>query len=293
MKLSTGRIGRILGISALLGTLFAWVPVGVAEVLASGGAANCRNDTTGWLVPIGNHQNNYFAAKNDDSANPHKWGLEGSYPVGYMSLDDCSGLGYGNVSASQIWSALEAGNAILQVGLIRAQGFGCDFGMPCDGQIHKFWTWGDCSGWNCSGPNGRGPEAIDLGVWDGRTHAFAIWSYLDSSGNPTWYPRIDGVVIRNSGWLPRTVANTSWLGPSSGVAAIWACETWDRGDACGGPYSNGMVAGSLVLQQTAGGPYVRNPVHSNVWCNRQDSLDPGRYSCYTYGNDVIDFFTSR
>jgi hypothetical protein len=236
---------------------------------------------------------NYFAYKDADGANRHKHGLEGSFPAfgHYSSLDDCSGLGYGNVSASHVWVALEEGTAILQIGLIRAQGFGCDSGMPCDGQIHVFWSWGNCSGWGCDGPNGRGPEAIDLGVWNGQAAAFGIRSFV-SAGTEFWLPQINGVSIVQVGWLPRTIANTPFLGGAE-VRATWACETWDRGDACGGTPSNHYSIGSMVTYETAGGPYVRNPVHANMCDGRQDNGSGWAYHCYTTSNSSMDFWTTR
>jgi hypothetical protein len=285
------RIVRAAALASVLGVLVAsWSP---ASIQAAGGmATSCYNDTTGWLVPIGYHASNYFAWKDADGANRHKYGIEGSFPAfgHYSGLDACSGLGYGNVSSASMWVALEEGTSILQVGLIRAQGFGCDNGMKCDGQIHMFWTWGNCSGWGCDGPNGRGPEMIDLGLWEGKTMAFGIESSPGPNGT-VWIPEINGLIVIDPGWLPRTVANTPFLGGTE-VRASWVCETWDRGDACGGSSSNRYSIGSMVVQETAGGPWVRNPVHANA-CDYAWSGTGWAYHCLSTSNSSMDFWTTR
>lgn len=104
----------------------------------------------------------FFAWKGVDSAAPRKVGIEASFPQagGETQLSFCTSLGFFNLSSAAIWDDVEAANnnggQLLQVGLFVGQGFGCDFGTPCDSKIHKFWTWGNCLGINCGGPKAEG-----------------------------------------------------------------------------------------------------------------------------------------
>ena len=50
-----------------------------SPVLASGMAAACRNDSS--IAPWDFHLSNFWAFKDAYGANPHKWGIEGSFPA--------------------------------------------------------------------------------------------------------------------------------------------------------------------------------------------------------------------
>ena len=280
MQIHLGPLGRrLLPVLVVAANLGAAIPGGPAlPVLAGPPTADCYGSA-----------GNYFGWKNVDSADQSIAGVEGSFtPALGSALLRCTHFGgFFDHSGGSIWSSLSGtGNngQIVQIGLIRCQGF-VAIGTPCDGQIHVVWAWGTCTGFiGCGGSNGIGPTPEDLGLWDGRVHAYqVVRDWL--AGVPVTLVKLDGAAPSGTYALADTAI--PWIN-NPVVRGSYFCEVWNQGDECGGSVSSPYYVASLVFKYNPGDVWNRHPI-SVVPCNISQYPE----YCQVDNNDMLHVWSSH
>jgi len=153
-------------------------------------------------------------------------------------------------------------NDIIQVGIIKC----IDGGNPqCDGSTDQFVAWGrsnTVSG--CGTLSNVRPVPAKVGDFPGGS-----WKYTVFRNAQQWFFQING---QNVGPNP-SLASICW----AKKWAVWSGESWDRGDAIGGPVDNPFNISQAIYEATVGGVWSNANWGSGNVCNLAPTL--ARYKC--------------
>lgn len=214
--------------------------------------------------------------------------------VGYVKVlgypETCTDNGTDLHSMTSIWVGIQpnsgAGLSIVQVGLMKCAGAGTGYPQgrdSCETDIDNTWRYfyafGGCNG-NVPWPRDLGPvPAADFGA------QIKLRITHVSTGSVSF--SINNVTVATA---PYSSAMGCWSNSLDfGVAA---CETWDRGDSCGG-FASGIVKMEGLSQRRDS---------DQVWITSGQVTDPcwsiplTRYKCDpsylpTNGGNIVDLWT--
>lgn len=151
----------------------------------------------------------------------------------------------------------------------------------CSGGIHYYTGYGrNPTTPGCSGYSHRQPIATEM--------AFAykgLYSHdLKVGHSPgNWYFYTDNTLLQLT-----ADSNICWTGKQ----AVWFGESWDAGDAIGGPATDVADFGSTNYATTVGGGYTYTSFNPNLACN-YGPAQAAYYKCDVIKSTEFLFWTAR
>jgi hypothetical protein len=178
-----------------------------------------------------------------------------------------------------LWVAIDD-NGGHKFDLVQAGRIACEGSQPaCDQGQKKFWAWGrHPDGPGCTGFSEVPPIAQSVGTWSAGTDDFIV---ARSGGFFKVY--VDGV-------FQNQVAEGSICWAKK--RALWAGETWDRGDAMGGSAGNKFALTGAFYQTTIGGNWLNPGFGIGAQCVNNPDVEPP-YFCVTPSTNSLSIWADH
>lgn len=237
-------------------------------------------------LPLGVNANHTEACSESNAVNRHRWaskvptlaptGVRGTTEA--QSLDICTSSADDD-RASTVWIAVDD-NGGHPYDLIQAGRITCESSSAvCDQAQRKFWAWGRHSSQpGCQGFSNRAPVPQNIGGWVAGSDDFIV-----ARDGTSWEVFVDGVLEQSV-----SQASICW----TKKRALWAGETWDIGDAMGGPAGNKYALTNALYQTSVGGGWLNPGFAVNGSCENNPDIEPPFY-CVTSASSSLSIWTEH